>query len=359
MHIIPSQRGSPWQGSAIGFLLLCAPLGGCSAPASRHDLAYFPPPPAAPHAVHLKSFNSLGAIAASPRKTGDWFTGGGASAFVEKPLGIAYRGGHLYICDTAQHVVHDWDLNSGVGRRIVGPSDGFLQTPVAAAVDGAGNLYVADTGRSEVVVFDAAGQVLRSLKPRTAYRPVAVVVEGNGQLWVADAVAGQVDEFSVAGEVARSIPLSVKAKGGLPMGLALDASGRLFVCDMVGGRVLVFDKEGSLVSTIGQRGDRFGDLGQPRHLALGPDGVLFIADPEFAHVHLFNDQGQLLMLLGGPDHATAATPFPVGVAVADEIPTNLANLVPEGFHARYFLFVSNSFGENRLNLFAIGEAGAR
>jgi len=299
----------------------------------------------------------LNGIAATRRGIGDWFTGGIASAFVEKPLGIAYRGGHLYICDTAQRVVHDWDLNTGVARRISGPGDGYLQTPVAVAVDGGGNTYVADTGRSEVVVFDAAGQVLRSIKPRTAYRPVALVLEEGGQLWVADAAAAQVDAFAGAdGQVTRSIALTAKDKGGLPMGLALDASGRLYVCEMVGGRVLVFDKDGSLVSTIGQRGDRYGNLGQPRHAAIGPDGVLFIADPEFAHIHLFNNQGQLLMLLGGPGRTSGATPFPVGVAVATELPANLAGLVPADFHTRYFLFVSNSLGENRLNLFAIGEA---
>jgi DNA-binding beta-propeller fold protein YncE len=139
------------------------------------------------------------------------------------------------------------------------------------------------------------------------------------------------------------------------MGLAVDATGRTYVADMMGGRVLVFGSDQTLTQTIGQRGDRYGDMGQPRHLAVGPDGVLFVTDAEFAHVHLFNGEGQLLMLLGGPQDQPGQTPLPVGVAIAPTMPDRLASLVPADFNARYFLFVSNSVGSRRISLFAVGE----
>lgn len=356
-----SARAKHWQASCqrpptLAFAAFATMLAGCSTPAPRGEWVYYPSSPTPPRAVHLKSFNALEAIA--PRPSRGWGALSGAKrsgGFVESPLGIAYGGGHLYICDTALHCVHDWDLATGESRRMVGEEDGFLQTPTAAAVTPEGRVFVADTGRGEVVEFDVQGKVVRSFKPRAGFRPVAMAVRGDEELLVADAAAGQVDVLSTSdGSVVRSLSLSA-AKGGLPMGVAARGD-RTLVSDMVGGRILVFDGDGELVSTIAQRGDRYGDLGQPRGITLGSDGVLYVADPEFGHVHFFNEQGQLLMLLGGPEAGNAATAFPVGVAVAADVPENIRRLVPPGFSAKSFLFVSNSVGENRINLFAVGEA---
>jgi hypothetical protein len=116
----------------------------------------------------------------------------------------------------------------------------------------------------------------------------------------------------------------------------------------------VFDASGDQTDGFGQPGDRYGDLGKPKHVALGPDGTILIADAEFAHVHLFDDAGRFLMLLGGPDASIGATPMPLGVAVANTVPDPIARLVPADFRADYFLFVTNTLGAARINLFAIG-----
>ena len=355
------QASCQWHAS-LSFAAILGILSGCSTPAPCGDWVYYPLPPSPPRAVHLKSFNALEAIA--PRSSRGWEALSGAKrsgGFVKSPLGIAYGGGHLYICDTALHCVHDWDLATGASRRITGKGDSILQTPTAVAVQSDGRTFVSDTGRGEVVEFAPDGSVVRLLKPRSSFRPVALVCcRGPGglcqdhELLVVDAAAGQVDVFSTTdGSVLRSLNLSF-AGGGLPMGVAA-SDGRTYVSDMLGGRILVCDELGQLFSQFSQRGDRYGDLGQPRGIAIDSDGVLYVADPEFGHVHLFNELGQLLMLLGGPESLSAATAFPVSVAVAADVPENIRRLVPPGFSARTFLFVSNSVGEKRINLFAIGE----
>jgi sugar lactone lactonase YvrE len=342
---------------------------GCSNPAPRADWVYYPAPPAPPRAVHLKSFNALDAIV--PHAARGWAALSGSKSsggFVGSPLGIAYADGHLYICDTALHCVHDWDLGTGESRRIVGKEDGFLQTPTAVAVSDDGRLFVADPGRGEVVELAPDGSLTRSIKARDGFRPVALAlcklqagVCGSDDLLVADAAAGAVDAISMSeGSLQYSLNLSA-AKGGLPMGVTTNQVGgstesHVYVSDMVGGRVLGFDHQGQLDRQIAQRGDRYGDMGQPRGIAFDGDGVLYVADPEFGRVHLFNAIGQLLMLLGGPEPDVGATPFPVSVAVTEDVPETIRGLVPAGFSAKTFLFVSNSIGAKRINLFAIGEA---
>ncbi|MFQ5430773.1 MAG: hypothetical protein ACE5E1_10730 [Phycisphaerae bacterium] len=351
--------------AAVPVSLLALPVG-CATPRPTDRPVYFPPPPAAPHAVWLKSFNGLSELVTPRRTFWDILRGAAAGPTIGRPAGIAYAAGHLYLCDTEHNVVQDWDLSSGTRQWLGREGETVLQKPVDVAVDAARTVYVADTGRAEVVAFDPRGRPLRRFKPpgREAYRPVALALAGE-TLCAADIAAHRVDIFSLStGEHLGEFGHIGTEPGAFyyPMGLAADARGRLYLSDMMNARVQVFgrnrgDHNGPayrVLLSMGKAGDRYGDMGQPRHLAVGPDGVVFIADAGFSRVQLYDSSGRLLMLLGGPDDTPGGTPLPVGVAVAEDLPESIKRSVPADFRADYFLFVSNTVGEMRLSLFAIG-----
>lgn len=336
-------------------VLACSALvvtNGCGRARRELEIAYFPKPPAKAHVVHLASFNSLDVIAPRRPTFVEIVRGEAIRPFAQAPMGMAYHSGKLYVCDSAARIVHVWDLNTGVTSRL--GSD--LSAPVGVAVAQDGAVFVADSERGEVVEFDAEGAVRRRYRAdRDSYRPIAVAVAG-GSVYVADAVLGRVDAFSrTDGSFEESLVPTVDDEElhALPTGLAMDSNGRLYVSDMVGGRLLVFGTDRKLERVISQRGNRYGDLGQPKGIAIGPDGVVFIADAEFAHVHLFNQEGQLLMLLGGAEGA-GKTPMPIGVTTAADIPDSIRAMIPDNFNPRYLLFVSNTVGDRRINLYAVG-----
>ena len=153
------------------------------------------------------------------------------------------------------------------------------------------------------------------------------------------------------------VPTDAEGKlRALPIDVALDAQGTLYVSDMMGGRVLAYTRTGTFLRAISQRGDRYGDMGQPKHVAIAPDGTILVSDAEFGHVHLFNQEGKLLMLVGSADDRPGGTPMPFGIAVAASVPDQIAALVPDDFAAEYFFFVTNSVGNRRISLFAAGQA---
>ena len=340
------------------FALTMAMLAGCASTGITADLVYYPSPPTPAHVVHLKSFDRLADLVPSQPSFLDMIRGTGAGPFVVSPAGIAYSNPDLYICDTGAGVVLVWNLTTGEGSVVGDSKDAALVKPVAVAVDDGGAVYVADTGRGEVVAFDADGNPHRSFKPdgRDAYQPVAVAVR-RGKLFVADIAAHTIDVFStIDGAQVGSFGSPGSDLGDLyfPTGVATDVAGRVYVSEMMNGRVQVFDTDGEPMLAMGQPGDRYGDMAQPKHLAVGPDGVIFIADAQFAHVHLFDGEGRFLMLLGGGDAAFGNTPMPFGVTVAPMVPDNIAALVPIDFAADYYLFVSNRIGPRRIGLFAVG-----
>jgi DNA-binding beta-propeller fold protein YncE len=334
-------------------------VAGCALNVPGAEPVYFPPPPSAARIVHLRSFNRLSELVPHRRSLLDLLRGRAADPYVGTPAGVAYRDGRLYICDTDLNAVHVWNLGTGEAKRIGSSGDVELAKPVDVAVDDAGRVYVADTGRGEVVAFDAAGRSLpyRFRPPgRDHYKPVSVAAT-ESKIYVTDVAGHRVDVFATGdGAHLESFGRIGVELGRLyyPTGVALNGAGNVLVSDMMNARVQVFDSRHEPVVSMGRPGNRYGDMGKPRHLAVGPDSVVFIADVEFRHVHLFNARGQLLMLLGGPDNRPGGTPMPVGVAVAGTLPDQAAALTPGDFEASYYVFVANSTGSKRISLFAVG-----
>lgn len=345
---------------AVGLSASLLFAGACRTPNNRADIAYFPPPPAPPHVVHLKSFNSLDDLV-PPRVTLlEVIRGGSISPFVDTPAGVAYKNDRLYICDTGLNGVHVWNLSTGQANRIGVSGAVILRKPVDVAVDDAGNIFVADSDRGEIVGFDSNGKPLSSCKPPDGqpFKPVAVTTCA-GSLGVADIATHRIALCSSNdGDGVPSFHGEVGSLPGqfyFPTGVSIDRNGNWVVSEMMNARVQVLDQSFGSLRTMGQPGNRFGDLGKPKHVDVGPDGTIFVADGEFGHVHLFNSEGQLLMLLGGPGNGPGATPMPFGVAVAENLPENLESLVPADFDAQYYLFVTNTIGGKRINLFAVGK----
>lgn len=336
---------------------ILAALSGCASTNRSNPLTCYPAPPANPRVVLLRSFNSFDELIPRPERWVDAFRGRPVSPFVARPAGLAYRGETLYLCDPQKGVVHRWNLANGEADAL-GSNDGQpLSKPVGVAVDAQGTVYVADTGRDGIQVFGADGAPSRITRPDPSASRFVAVVAGESELYAADITDHRVDVFRVSD---RSLVRSFGGIGGAagklyyPLGVALDNQGRCLVSDSMNSRIQTFAPDGRPLQTIGQPGDRYGDLGKPRHLAVGPDGVVFVADPEFGGVHLFDEDGRLLMILTGVAHSA-----PAGVAVAPTLPAFLAGLVPSGFHAGYYLFVSNAIGAQRIQLYAVGISTSR
>ncbi|MBN4058945.1 hypothetical protein JYU10_00580 [bacterium AH-315-J04] len=309
--------------------------------------------------VHLKSFNHIHDLITPQQSWVEKIRGGLASPFASTPSGIAYRNQRLYICDTAQSCVHIWNLATGYASKIGDSGNVTLEIPVDVAVDDNNNVYIADSGRGEVIIFNLSkNKVSHRLRPNNnePMKPVALAVRA-GKVYVADIATHRILVYNTtSGNLETSFGRPGRDPGQFyfPMGIEATNNGQLLVSDSMNGQVQRFNKEFLPLTAIGGLGNRYGDMGRPRHLAIGPDGIIFVADTEFARVHMFNNKGQLLMLLGGPDNKLGNTPMPTGLAIAPDLPPSLLALIPPTFDAKYYLFVSNTLGSHRLSLYAMG-----
>jgi hypothetical protein len=173
------------------------------------------------------------------------------------PCGMAFDGaGDLFIADVDNSRVVE--IPAGGGAAIaISPTvnvDGIqkgLSYPVALALDGAGDMYIADQFGDRVVkVPDVANNpagtgataIVPSVNGETVYQPYGVAVDGAGDLFIADAGNSRIVEVPVTGAPSA---LSLMANGkGLndPIGLALDGAGDLFIADTDNDRVVQVER---------------------------------------------------------------------------------------------------------------------
>jgi uncharacterized protein (TIGR03437 family) len=163
--------------------------------------------------------------------TPDVFSGGfggdgglATSSRLNNPAGVTVdSSGNIYIADTGNHRVRRVAANTGVITTVAGTGtagysgDGVatatqLNSPSGVAVDGSGNIYIADTGNNRIRRIELSTGTLST-------------IAGTG-------VAG----FGGDGGSATDALLNA------PWGLALDATGRVYVADLGNHRVRLLAK---------------------------------------------------------------------------------------------------------------------
>jgi DNA-binding beta-propeller fold protein YncE len=142
-----------------------------------------------------------------------------------------------------------------------------LIQPEGAAVDAAGNVYVADRSRGVVVKLDPSGRVLDG-NYASVRRPRALAVDGENTLWIAsdgDADApwqrGQGEIRKVTGKEVATVVM----RGLIAAAIAVTPAGHLFVADRHAAKILFVSRDGTVGELAAFTG---GDA--PRGLAFAP-----------------------------------------------------------------------------------------
>jgi hypothetical protein len=125
-------------------------------------------------------------------------------------------------------------------------SQPILRQPEGAAVDSAGNIYVADRSQGVVVRFDADG---RLTAPRHVIisRPRLLTVDDRDQLWVGSDGSAEAPIQQGPGEILQVTPQGVSTvayRGNVAFAIGLSVGNRLFVADRHEKQIFVLTPDG-------------------------------------------------------------------------------------------------------------------
>lgn len=246
--------------------------------------------------------------------------GVGNLALFNTPTGVAVdAAGNVYVADyrneTIRQIAPDGTVTTLAGLTgNAGSADGIadaarFSSPQGVAVDGSGNLYVADRFNYAIRKI-APGAVVSTLaglagNPGSAdgngsaarfNHPVAVDVDGAGNVYVADSANHTLRKITPAGDVTTLAGLagvsgSTDGAGGAarfssPVGVAVDAAGNVFVSDLGNHTLRKVTPAGVVITLAGSAGnpgyvDATGSAARfslPFGLALAGGGALYVAD---------------------------------------------------------------------------------
>jgi sugar lactone lactonase YvrE len=264
----------------------------------------------------------------------------GTNALFNHPGGAAMDwNGNIFVADTASHTIRKISPAGTVSTfagspGISGSADGtnaLFNSPQAVAADSAGNVYVADTGNFTIrkitpggVVSTLAGSpgISGSADGTNAaalfFEPEAVAVDGAGNVFVADTWNHTIRKTTPAGAVTTiagspGIFGSTDANGTNalfyePQGMAVDASGDIFVAD-TGNNTIREIAPGGNVSTIAGWPGNFGSadatgtnaiFNSPRGMSIDGSGNLLVADYLNHTVREISSAGAVTTIAGSP-----------------------------------------------------------
>ena len=266
------------------------------------------------------------------------------AAGVSAPEDLAVDGaGNLYIADRGNHRVRRVDAAgiittfAGTGEEGFsgdgGPAVGaLLKRPSGVAVDGVGNLYIADSGNHRIRRVDAAGIITTIAGSEgygsigdngpaveaSLYYPYRVAVDGSGSVYIADSANHRIRRVDTTGTITTIAGTGEFGLGGdggpavaaqfrmsPPSGLAVDGSGNLYIVDGFNRRIRRVDPAGTITTIVGIGIGRFSEgegpaseavLIDPTDVALDGAGNLYISD--WNRIHRVDTRGTITTIAG-------------------------------------------------------------
>jgi len=147
-----------------------------------------------------------------------------------------------------------------------GSGDGQLNLPSDIDLDGAGNVYVADTENNRIVVFGSAGKFLRSVGAGKLEKPVALKVDIKGNLYVIESKKAGARKIAKEGD-AYGDPVPFAETKVPPSDVASDAAGRIYVSQNAEPGLAVLDADGKPMATL----DKWGEASTREITGMAPD----------------------------------------------------------------------------------------
>lgn len=277
------------------------------------------------------------------QRLGRWLVGlderSAAPVVLQRPAAvIGDDEGRLFVSDTSRQAVFVFDEKAGL-LQVWEQAEAALRfvSPVGLALAPGGGLFVADADRGAVLRLDAAGRPLGVIGRGLLERPTGLARDAaSGLLYVADTMAHDIKVFDGEGTLQRVIGRRGEGAGefNFPTHLAL-SQGELYVTDTLNSRVQVLDAgSGAARRQLGARGLVLGNLVRPKGVGVDGEGNVYVVESYFDSLLVFSGRGEFLLPIGGTGTATGRFYLPSGVWVDARNRVHVADM----FNGRVVLF---------------------
>jgi DNA-binding beta-propeller fold protein YncE len=181
-----------------------------------------------------------------------------------------------------------------------GTEDGNFDSPTGIAVDGNGNVFVADTGNGRIEKFSSTGNFIASMGQFEA--PGGIAIDRGRNIYVAEIGSKhRVQKLTPDGK------FIAEWKGpGLgfygPRRIAIGPDDSVYVVDQGQNRIVKFSPDGQMLASWGTGGSGDGQFNDPTSVSVDTKtNRVYVADPRNKRIQIFNENGKFLTKWSVPE----------------------------------------------------------
>ncbi len=335
-------------------------LFGCAAPEKKIETMFYPMPPQTPKLQFLVSITDEKDIGKKSSAFHEFLIGETQSAkTIGRPYDIGAVKGKIYISDRTYNKVLIIDLEKKEFEYIKDEKEGAISDPVGIWVTEDDYKYVADMGRKQILVFNAANNFIRAYGEDEQFnKPLDVAVYENN-IYVCDMNKNKIIVLDKeSGKSVKEIGETGTKEGQFykPTHVVVDRQGSIYVNDSFNYRIQKFDPTGKFIKTFGYQGDIMGAFARPKGIDISKDGHLYAVDTAFENVQIFDDETtDLLLFFGGFGPAPGSMYLPNGIYIDYINIEYFSKYADRDFRVKYLVYVGNMLGDNKLNVYGFGD----
>ncbi len=200
--------------------------------------------------------------------------------------------------------MEDERIRASPPAAINSPAEKLIETicgvggPYEVALGKKGEVIVTEWDRDCISIFSSDGKKLLSFGTRGSYKghdrqlkdPKGVAVDGEGNILVADSNNNRIQKFTSSGQFLKVTPFSS------PDGIAFNSSNnKIYVADRGNHCVQVLNSDLTYSSTIGRQGSGNGEFSYPWGITCDSTGKVYVADSGNHRIQVFTAEGTFLM----------------------------------------------------------------
>ena len=220
--------------------------------------------------------------------------GSGNGQFVH-PDGIVVGINYVYIADTGNARIQIFDKNGTFVYAWGGYGDtpGMFHTPTTLVFDKSGDLFVTDSGRDTIQIFDPHYMFTDEIRPLLTeggnFSGTNGIVIDSQNNFYASAIDSKILKFSDSGDFINFFGSDGIERGRFnnPNSIALDSFGNFYVADTNNHRIQKFDPDGNFILSWGSEGNADGQFEQPVGLAIDSSDNIYVADKSNRNIQKF------------------------------------------------------------------------
>lgn len=255
------------------------------------------------------------------RKVWEFIRGEEEDERIVRPMSVVVDSkDRLIVADSAMKRVHVFDRKNSEYSAIRGSDQESLILPLGLVVDGDDRIYVADGERGKIYIFKPDGVFDKAYGAYSwLKRPTGLAIDrARKRLYVVDTPSHDIKVLDLTqGTLVQTIGRRGEAAGefNFPTYVSTDLQGRLYVTDSLNARIQVFDAKGRFVSSFGKQGDGSGDFNAAKGVAVDGEGHIYVADAGFDNVQIFDAEGKLLLYWGASGQGPGKFWLPTGLFI--------------------------------------------